>query len=58
MRHHDHPIFRKSPRSWSRGSRSTVDLDTPGRILPDRTRIERYNAALAPGFYDLRSFTR
>jgi asparagine synthase (glutamine-hydrolysing) len=56
VRHHDHPIFRKSYAVMEEGLARTVDLRTPGRILPDRARIERYNAALAPGFYDLREF--
>jgi asparagine synthase (glutamine-hydrolysing) len=56
VRHHDHPVFRKSWESMEQALAKTVDLSTPGRILPDRARIERYNAALAPGFFDLRQF--
>lgn len=54
--HHDHPIFRKDWDAMEAGLANTVDLSTPGRILPDRARIERYNAALAPGFFDLCEF--
>lgn len=56
VRHHDHPVFRKSWEVMEQELAKTVDLSTPGRIRPDRARIERYSAALAPNFFDLRDF--
>jgi len=55
-RHHDHPIYRKSPAIAERQLARLVDLQRPGLCLPDRARIERYAAALAPGFFDLPSY--
>lgn len=55
--HHDHPIFRKSPEIMERNLGRLADLSTPGRCRPDRQRIERYAAALSPGFFDLKSYT-
>jgi asparagine synthase (glutamine-hydrolysing) len=55
-RHHDHPIYRKSPAIAERQLARLVDLGRPGLCLPDRARIERYVAALAPGFFDLKAY--
>ncbi|MEA3194829.1 MAG: hypothetical protein QOD26_3162 [Betaproteobacteria bacterium] len=55
-RHHDHPIYRKSLAVAESRLASLVDLQRPGLCLPDRARIERYASALAPGFFDLRSY--
>jgi asparagine synthase (glutamine-hydrolysing) len=38
------------------GFRRLVDFERPGRILPDRARLERYRAALEPAFFDFHSW--
>lgn len=53
---HDHPVFRKSPAVAADALRRTVDLALPGRCLPDRTRLERYSAAVRPDLFDIRAF--
>lgn len=55
-RHHDHPIYRKDRAAAERGLARLVDPSRRGRCLPDRARLERYAAALAPGFFDLRRY--
>ena len=55
-KHHDHPIYRKSAAIAEAQLSRLVDLQRPGLCLPDRARIERYADALAPGFFDLRSY--
>jgi asparagine synthase (glutamine-hydrolysing) len=52
VRHHDHPIFRKSRETMEDGFRRLVDFERRGRILADRGRLERYRAALEPAFFD------
>jgi asparagine synthase (glutamine-hydrolysing) len=53
-RHHDHPIFKKSREAALEAmERMTAG---GGRCLPDRGRLERYADALAPEFFDLRSY--
>ena len=52
-RHHDHPIYRKSPAIAEKHLERLVDLRQAGLCLPDRARLERYASALAPGFFDL-----
>jgi asparagine synthase (glutamine-hydrolysing) len=56
VEYHDHPVFRKSAAAAEAALARLVDLDVPGRCRPDRGRIERYAAALNPGFFDLRTF--
>jgi asparagine synthase (glutamine-hydrolysing) len=56
MRHHDHPIFRKSHAVVAEGMSDLVDLSTPGRCLPDRRRLTRYASALNPEYFDLEAF--
>jgi asparagine synthase (glutamine-hydrolysing) len=51
-RHHDHPIFKKNRDTVEAGFGRMVDFGRPGRILADRTRMERYRAALEPSFFD------
>ncbi len=54
--HHDHPIYRKDRAAAERGLARLVDPSRPGHCLPDRSRLERYAAALAPGFFDLHRY--
>lgn len=54
--HHDHPIFRKSRSVAFAGFDRLVDLTRAGVCRADRTRLEKYSAALAPGFFDLAAF--
>jgi len=56
VRHHDHPVFRKDWDVMEATLRRVVDLDTPGRILPDRGRIERYRDAVNRDFFDVAAF--
>jgi asparagine synthase (glutamine-hydrolysing) len=56
VRHHDHPIHRKSWEAMEAGFDRLVDFERPGRILADRGRIERYRAALEPAFFDFGSW--
>jgi len=56
VRHHDHPIFRKDRAVMEAALARLVDLDQPGRILPDRPRIERYRHAIEPGLIDLAGY--
>lgn len=56
IRHHDHPIFRKSFDAMEDGLRRLVDPSTPGRCLPDLKRQRRYARALNPDYFDLDSF--
>jgi asparagine synthase (glutamine-hydrolysing) len=55
-RHHDHPIYRKDRAAAERGLARLVDPARRGCCLPDRQRLERYAAALQPGFFDLRHY--
>lgn len=54
--HHDHPVHRKDRAVAERMIAATADPRRPGRIRPDRERIERYQAALGPGMPPLRDF--
>ena len=56
QRHHDHPVFRKDWDVMEAGLRRLIDPCAPGRIRPDRGRLERYADAVEPGFYDVRAF--
>lgn len=47
-RHHDHPIFRKSPEVAVQLMDKLVDSAIPGRCLPDIARMKRYVHALDP----------
>jgi asparagine synthase (glutamine-hydrolysing) len=57
VRHHDHPVYRKSMAVVDSSLRSVVDLTAPGLCLPDRERIDRYAGAVNPDFFDVRQFT-
>ena len=50
--YHDHPVHRKSWETMEQGFARLVDFQRPGRILPDRARMERYSAALEPALFD------
>ena len=56
VRHHDHPIFRKSVATMEGNLHRLVDLSRAGRCRPDTQRLHRYAAALDPGYFDLRGF--
>jgi asparagine synthase (glutamine-hydrolysing) len=56
QRHHDHPIFHKNTAVMEAGLERFTDLSQPGFIRPDRSRIERYSAALNREFFDLRDY--
>lgn len=56
VRHHDHPVFRKDWDVMESTLRRVVDLDSPGRILPDRARLGRYREAVNREFFDVAGF--
>ncbi len=56
VQYHDHPIYRKSPEVMEQGLLRLVDLNHPGRCLPDRARLGRYAAALNREYFDLAAF--
>jgi asparagine synthase (glutamine-hydrolysing) len=56
VEYHDHPVFRKSAAVMREGLSRLVDLDQPGRNRPDRRRLDRYQDALNPDFFDLARF--
>lgn len=56
VRHHDHPIYRKSKELVERRLPELVDLDRPGVCKPDLERLRRYRGAVSRGFHDLQSF--
>ena len=56
VKHHDHPIFRKSPDVVDATLSRVVDFTVPGRCLPDRRRLERYASVLDSDFFDLTEF--
>lgn len=56
VQYHDHPIFHKSPAVAEEGLKRLVDLNSPGRCLPDRARLGRYVAALNREYFDLTAF--
>jgi asparagine synthase (glutamine-hydrolysing) len=56
IRYHDHPVYRKSFDTAEEARARLVDLGRPGRCRVDRKRLERYAAALAPGYFDLQHF--
>lgn len=55
-RHHDHPIYRKNMAVAQDAMARMAPPDRPGVCLPDRRRLERYAAALAPGLFDLHAY--
>jgi asparagine synthase (glutamine-hydrolysing) len=55
-RHHDHPIYRKNMAVAQEAMARMAPLERPGICLPDRRRLERYAAALAPGLFDLHAY--
>jgi asparagine synthase (glutamine-hydrolysing) len=56
IKYHDHPIFRKNFSVVEDAFKRLVDLGSPGRCIPDRTRIERYTNLLNKEFFDLEDF--
>ncbi len=55
-RHHDHPLYRKTPEAVAAMFAKTVDFGRPGRILPEPDRLTRYHAALDRNFFDIAGF--
>jgi asparagine synthase (glutamine-hydrolysing) len=56
IEHHDHPIFKKSFEAMRSGLSRLVDLEAPGRCLPDLVRLRRYADTLNPAYFNLGSF--
>jgi asparagine synthase (glutamine-hydrolysing) len=56
VRYHDHPVYRKSFSVVEEGFGRLVDMQRPGRCLPDRRRLGRYAAALDREYFNLQEF--
>ena len=56
IEYHDHPIYRKSYGLVEHFFQRIVDLNRPGKCLPDLDRLMRYRAALNPDYFDLERF--
>src|SRR5258706_9128024 len=56
VRHHDHPIYRKSMPVVESAFARMVDLNRPGRCLADAIRMRRYYKAVDPTYFDLNRF--
>jgi asparagine synthase (glutamine-hydrolysing) len=56
VRHHNHPVFRKSRAVAEHALERLVDFGAPGRCRPDRTRLERYADAVNREYFDIRAF--
>ena len=54
--YHNHPVFRKSVEAREDGFSRLLDLTEPGRCLPDRRRLGRYEEALNPEYFTLNQF--
>lgn len=55
-RHHDHPIFRKTPKIARALMARLTDPAAPGTCLPDLARLTRYLDVLGEGFAEFRSY--
>lgn len=56
VEYHDHPIFKKSPAVMRAGLDRLVDLNTPGKCLPDPARLARYREYVHRDYYDLTGY--
>ena len=56
VEYHDHPIFRKNMQVVHDGFSRLLDINKPGRCLPDPIRLERYAPALNDEFFNLVTF--
>jgi asparagine synthase (glutamine-hydrolysing) len=56
VKHHDHPIYRKSMPVVENAFQRMVDLQRPGRCLPDAVRMRRYYGTVDPAYFDLERF--
>jgi asparagine synthase (glutamine-hydrolysing) len=52
-RHHDHPIYRKSPEAAETLLERLTDPAVPGRVRLDRARLTRYYSAVRSEYFDL-----
>ena len=50
---HNHPIFIKSPTIAHKLIEKLVDLNVPGKCMPDIQRLTKYQHALSTGFFDV-----
>jgi len=56
VEYHDHPIFKKSPAVMRAGLERLVDLKTPGKCLPDPSRLARYHDYVHRDYFDLTGY--
>lgn len=54
--YHSHPLYPKNFSVMEETVDRICDLNQPGKILPDRQRLERYHGLLNPDFFDLSAF--
>lgn len=53
---HDHPIYRKNAAVAHDTITRIADLKTPGRVVPDEARLQKYMKTVDPAYFDLTSF--
>lgn len=56
VKYHDHPIFKKNAAVAHEGLARLVDLEIPGRCLPDSARLGRYAATVRRDYHDVAGF--
>ncbi len=56
VRHHDHPIFKKTPKIATDLIGRLTDPTQPGLCLPDLSRLRRYLTVLSPEFADFQNY--
>jgi asparagine synthase (glutamine-hydrolysing) len=55
-RHHDHPIYRKNRAIAESAIERLTDPIFPGRVRPDKERLERYARTVNPDYFDFDGF--
>jgi asparagine synthase (glutamine-hydrolysing) len=53
MHYHDHPLYKKNTDVVQKSFDELFDLNIPGKCLPNRSRLERYRAALSKDYYGI-----
>jgi asparagine synthase (glutamine-hydrolysing) len=56
IEYHTHPLYPKNFAVMEETVARICDLNKPGKIRPDRQRLERYHELLNPDFFDLSAF--
>lgn len=56
VKHHDHPVHRKSKIIADRVTEQLIDTNNPGVVLPDYTRLRQYADAVDLSIFNLHTF--